>query len=63
MDSAAQPSDFLHLCVSVDSQSVESSEKTIAEALKKVEEMSADLERIEILDPLKHPAFPVNHDK
>ncbi len=42
------------LCVSDGSKSVEYSEQTMEEALKKVEKMEADLGGTEILMPLKH---------
>lgn len=47
-------SELLCLCVSVDSESVEYSEKTMEEALKKVETMAANLGGTEILSPLQH---------
>ena len=52
--SATQPSYLPHLFVSDGSKSVEYNEKTMEEALKKVEEMDADLGGTEILEPLKH---------
>ena len=42
------------LCVSDGSTSVEYSEKTMEDALKKVEQMQANLGGTEILQPLKH---------
>ena len=44
--------EFMYLCDG--SQSVEYSQKTMEEALKKVEEMDANLGGTEILKPLKH---------
>ena len=52
--SVTQPSYLPHLCVSDGSKSVEYNEKTMEEALKKVEKMDADLGGTEILEPLKH---------
>lgn len=45
---------FLHVCVCDGSKSVEYSQKTMEEALKKVEEMGADLGGTEILRSLEH---------
>lgn len=48
------PPDLLLLCVSGGSKSVEYSQKTMEDALKKVEELGADLGGTEILEPLRH---------
>ena len=45
---------MLSPCFFYGSASVEYSEKTMEEALKKVEKMDADLGGTEILEPLKH---------